>query len=157
MRPSDPERGAGTVLVLGLVAVAGVLAATLALVGQGLLAGARVRTAADLAALAGATVVAVPAGLTVTDPRAEDLACAAAADAAGRNRAEVVACRLTGPVLAVTVAAPGPWGEVRAGARAGPASARPRAVGADDSAGHQPRISTASSRPGSAGAATGRA
>ena len=118
------DRGAGTVLVVALVAVAGVLAATLALVGQGLLAGARARSAADLAALAGATVIAVPAGLTVTDPRAGDLACTAAADAAGRNGAAVTGCEVSGAVVTVTVGVRGPGGEILATARAGPATGR---------------------------------
>lgn len=125
MRPGsgarECDRGAGTVLVIALVAVAGILAATLALLGQGLLAGARARTAADLAALAGATVIAVPTGLTVTDPRAADLACTAAADTAARNGATVIRCGASGGVVAVTVGVAGPLGEATATARAGPA------------------------------------
>lgn len=116
----ERDRGAGTVLVIALVAVAGILAAALALLGQGLLAGARARTAADLAALAGATVIAVPAGLTVTDPRAADLACTAAADAAARNGATVIRCGASGGFVTVTVGVAGPLGEATATARAGP-------------------------------------
>lgn len=127
MTVADRDRGAGTVLVIALVAVAGVLAATLAVVGQGLLAGARARSAADLAALSGATVVAVPAGLVVTDPRAGDLACAAATDAAGRNGAAVTRCELSGGgVVTVTVGVPGPGGDVLASGRAGPTPGRDR-------------------------------
>ena len=55
MRQPRGDRGSGTVLVLGLVAVALVLATTLVGLGQVVAGRARAQTAADLAALAAAT------------------------------------------------------------------------------------------------------
>lgn len=116
----EVDRGAGAVLVIALVAVGMVLAGALAVLAQGHGASARARAAADLAALAGATVVSVPAGLTVTDPDAERAACAVAGTAAEHNGAVVVACELRGAVVTVTTAVAGPLGPQRATAAAGP-------------------------------------
>ncbi|MGC4745350.1 Rv3654c family TadE-like protein [Micromonospora sp. DT201] len=87
------ERGGATVLLLaiGLVLVLfGTFGAAVAAAGM---AGQRATVAADLGALAGAA-------------RAFDgdaMACASAADIAGRNGARLVDCRLDGLDLLVTV------------------------------------------------------
>ena len=120
-RPLEPaaDRGAATVLVLGLVAV--LLAMT---VGVMLLAGAvvashRARLAADLAALAGAA--------RLGDGEAVDRACATADRVAAMNDALLVSCAADGLALEVTVAVTAPvWPEpARARAKAGPAAAAP--------------------------------
>jgi secretion/DNA translocation related TadE-like protein len=58
--PRGPDAGAGTVLVLGLVAVGVLLALALSLLGQAVAARHRASTAADLAALAAAQVANAP-------------------------------------------------------------------------------------------------
>ncbi|PWR08311.1 helicase [Micromonospora acroterricola] len=91
--PPDPERGGATVLLLalGLVFVlAGTFGAAVAAAGM---AAQRAAVAADLGALAGAA-------------RAFDgdgVACASAADIAGRNGGRLVDCRLDGLDVLVTV------------------------------------------------------
>ncbi|MBA8811118.1 Rv3654c family TadE-like protein [Promicromonospora sukumoe] len=119
----DPERGAGTVLVLGVVAAALLLAVGIAALGAAQNARGAAQAAADLGALAGAT--ALRDGF---DP------CGTAGAAVTRNGAELAACEvLGGGVVRVvaTRAAVGPAGELgsaRATARAGPresATARP--------------------------------
>lgn len=117
------DRGAASVLVLALVAVLVAGAATFALATRTLGARAEARTAADLAALAAAQAIALPAGL-VRGPALgdeSDLACAAAGAAAAANRAEVVRCvaEVTG-VVTVTVRARAPVGWTEQTARAGP-------------------------------------
>lgn len=84
--PSAGDRGAGTVLVLALVAVALVLLAATGAVGAAAVAGTRAASAADLAALAGADVL---LGRTPGDP------CAAAGATATANRARLSACAIT--------------------------------------------------------------
>lgn len=113
----DRERGAGTVLVLGLVAVALLLAVGVAALGAAQNARGAAQSAADLGALAGAT--ALRAGF---DP------CGTAHAAVSRNGAEVVACEVLGRgavrvVAACPVGGPGRAfvpGSARASARAGP-------------------------------------
>ncbi|MET8319149.1 Rv3654c family TadE-like protein [Micromonospora sp. NPDC005189] len=89
----DTERGGATVLLLaiGLVFVLfGTFGAAIAAAGM---AGQRAAVAADLGALAGAA-------------RALDggaMACASAADIAGRNGGRLVGCRLDGLDVLVTV------------------------------------------------------
>ena len=111
----DSERGAGTVLVLGIVAAVLLLAAGIAALGAAQNARGATQGAADLGALAGAT--ALRDGF---DP------CGTAGSAVVRNGAELVSCAvLGGGVVQVTVtrAAVGPGGELgraHASARAGP-------------------------------------
>ncbi|MBO1753056.1 histidine kinase [Actinotalea sp. BY-33] len=125
----DPERGAGTVLVLALVAVVILLSASVAVLGRAQAAGASAQTAADLAALAAAASIAVPTGMVLA-PEARSAAggergCALAAPVAERNGAAVLACEEQGGgVVAVEVGAPGPMGQATGRAVAGPPSAR---------------------------------
>ncbi|MFD6443489.1 Rv3654c family TadE-like protein [Promicromonospora sp. NPDC060204] len=115
----DPERGAGTVLVLGIVAAALLLAVGIAALGAAQSARGTAQAAADLGAIAGAT--ALRDGF---DP------CGTAGAAVVRNGAEVVSCEVLGGGVvrvAATRAAVGPAGELggalgsaRATARAGP-------------------------------------
>lgn len=117
------ERGAGTVLVLTLVAVAMVCLAATGAVGAAAVAGARAASAADLAALAGADVL---LGRAVGRP------CSAAEVVATANGARLTACAVTGTrvggvevatavAVEVVLDAPGavPGAVARARARAG--------------------------------------
>ncbi|MDR7382956.1 Rv3654c family TadE-like protein [Promicromonospora iranensis] len=116
----DSERGAGTVLVLGIVAAILLLAVGIAALGAAQNARGAAQAAADLGALAGAT--ALRDGF---DP------CGTAGAAVSRNGAEVASCAvLGGGVVRVvaTRAAGGPGGalgEARASARAGPRATAP--------------------------------
>ena len=123
--PGVEERGSAAVLVAaacGAVIVLGTAAAT---VGGAAYASARARAAADLSALAGATVrVHELLGVSATDP------CAVAARVAAGNGAALTACAVDGGVnVAVTVSVPwsvrAHWAGGGAGAvasaRAGPA------------------------------------
>jgi secretion/DNA translocation related TadE-like protein len=118
---SRSERGAGTVLLLGLAAVVVLLALTLAALGSAQRARGTAQAAADLGALAGAT--ALRHGL---DP------CSTAAAAVERNAADLGACEVEpGGAVRVTTASAavgGGWwgdvGEAGARARAGPATLR---------------------------------
>ncbi|QFU97014.1 hypothetical protein KDY119_00507 [Luteimicrobium xylanilyticum] len=116
------ERGSGTVLVLGLVAVVVLLGTVLAGLGQAQAARSGAQGAADLAAVAGADAL-----------RHGEDACAVARVVAARNGGTVDACADEGGgVLRVEVhrAAPGvarlvgSGARATAAARAGPASAR---------------------------------
>jgi len=117
VRPGD--RGSGTVLALGLIAVALVLGLALAALSSAQGARGQAQTAADLAALAGAT--ALQGGWD---------ACPTARETVERNGAELVACVEQGDgVVRVDVVREatgwaGVLGTARAAARAGPASAR---------------------------------
>lgn len=115
------DRGAGTVLVLALVAVAMVCLAATGAVGAAAVAGARAASAADLAALAGADVLL---------GRAPGQPCAAAEVVAGADGARVTACTVTGTqvggvevttavAVEVVLDAPVLGGVARARARAG--------------------------------------
>ncbi|MCL2090707.1 MAG: flp pilus-assembly TadE/G-like family protein [Micrococcales bacterium] len=117
MRQPRGDRGSGTVLVLGLVAVALVLATTLVGLGQVVAGRARAQTAADLAALAAATRLQTTADIGD--------ACDLAGQVAARNGADLAGCAHEGGgVVQVTVAVPTPSGPTRTSARAGPSSAR---------------------------------
>ena len=115
----DPERGAGTVLVLGIVAAILLLALGIAALGTAQNARGATQAAADLGALAGAT--ALRDGF---DP------CGTARATVTRNGAEIASCEVfdTGVVrIVATRAATGPGGafsgalgQARASARAGP-------------------------------------
>ena len=94
---ASDECGAGTVLVVGVIAV--LLAAALGVSGliqaQVAAGRARARTAADLAALGGAT--ALSSVLAPADP------CEVAERVARANGAEVTACTVTGEDVTVEV------------------------------------------------------
>ncbi|MBU4215333.1 MAG: histidine kinase [Actinobacteria bacterium] len=116
-RCADRDAGAGSVLVLALVAVALVAAGAVASVGQVEAARARTQTAADLAALAGAS------RLVATGRTGES--CTLAEHVSARNRATVSSCTMVRPqVLEVRVTGRTPFGDATAVARAGPSSER---------------------------------
>lgn len=106
VRPSSGpgDRGSGTVLAVGLVGVlstllvAGLLVATVAVQGQ------RVRTAADLAALAAAG--------RVLEGGAEEEACRSARVVAQRNGAHLAGCALDADGAATAAGLPLPSVEV---------------------------------------------
>jgi secretion/DNA translocation related TadE-like protein len=81
------ERGSGTILSLGLVAVLGVLLASLLLLAQAGVMASRAATAADLSALAAADAA---RGLTSGRP------CSVAATVAAEHGARVTDCGTTG-------------------------------------------------------------
>ena len=94
-----PDDGSASVLLLAVLAVAAVLAGTLALTASARALGAATSSAADLAALAGAQAAAAP--WTGAVP------CTVAAEAATRNGAEIVTCEVDGlGVVEVTVRRP---------------------------------------------------
>jgi secretion/DNA translocation related TadE-like protein len=115
----DSERGAGTVLILGIVAAVLLLAVGIAALGAAQNARGTAQVAADLGALAGAT--ALRDGF---DP------CGTAGDAVTRNGAETASCEVLGGGVVRVVATRvvlgpggglgGALGEARASARAGP-------------------------------------
>ncbi|HEV8056755.1 MAG TPA: Rv3654c family TadE-like protein [Nocardioidaceae bacterium] len=112
LRPAD-ERGSGTVYVLGLVVLLLGLGVAVASLSGLVVAKHRAAAAADLAAVAAASVPAE--------------ACAIAADVARRNGTDLVDCVVVGQVVEVVVgvAARTPWRAeigVEARARAGPAT-----------------------------------
>lgn len=117
----DAERGAGTVLVLGVVAAVLVLALGLAALAHAQAARGAAQTGADLAALAAAT-----AARDGWDP------CGRAREVAARNAVSVTACaEQDGGVVRVDVATTAgvivlgvELGRASAAARAGPATAR---------------------------------
>nr|BFF19334.1 hypothetical protein GCM10025730_28550 [Promicromonospora thailandica] len=120
------ERGAGTVLVLGVVAAVLLLAVGIAALGAAQNARGAAQAAADLGALAGGTAL-----------RDGFDACAAASEAVTRNGAGMVSCEeLGGGVVRVVASRPvgGPLrhlvpgtahGSARAGPRPGPAAGPP--------------------------------
>ncbi|HEX9229738.1 MAG TPA: Rv3654c family TadE-like protein [Arthrobacter sp.] len=81
--PEHPERGAGTVLALGLGILVVLAAVLILLLAQSAAMAFRAAAAADLAALAAADAA---RGITPGDP------CAVAADVARRNGARVLSC-----------------------------------------------------------------
>ncbi len=108
------DRGAGTVLVLAIVAAVLALLLGALQVTRAVAAAHQARTAADLAAIAGAT------RLRSGDPAQ---ACAAAEAFAARNGAALQTCSVLGQDVWVTVAVttPGRWlSTAVAEARAGP-------------------------------------
>lgn len=111
---SRNDRGAGTVLVLGAVAV--LLSVTLGglLVARAVVASHQARLASDLSALAGAS--------RLSRAGSDDQACAQARRVARDNGALLIDCRATGLELEVSVAvAAPPWPDPAvARARAGP-------------------------------------
>lgn len=113
------ERGAGTVLVLGIVAGLVVVLVALGGLAQAQAARGRAQTGADLAALAAATAL-----------RDGWEPCGRARETAGRNGVRVVACAETGAGSVRVDVVSGPTvsvlgvalGEATAAARAGPAT-----------------------------------
>ncbi|WP_125612445.1 Rv3654c family TadE-like protein [Specibacter cremeus] len=81
------ERGAGTVLVVGLVMVLMILLASVLLLAQAAVAARRAATAADQSALAAADAA---RGLAPGEP------CRVAGEVAGRNGARLAACTIEG-------------------------------------------------------------
>jgi secretion/DNA translocation related TadE-like protein len=111
------DRGGATVLVVAMAGVLIFVTVGLAAAGGLVTAQRRAQSAADLAALAGASALADVSG--PAEP------CAAADRVAGRNAAVLDACTPVGRAIRVTVSVAGPdvpWREVRvtAEARAGP-------------------------------------
>lgn len=108
-----PDRGAGTVLVLTVVAAGMLVVLVVALLAQGYLAGARAHASADLAALAAAR----------TAVRGEpSRACRVAEEVAREHGAGVLRCSVepSGAVV-IEVEVTVPFGPAHAIARAGPA------------------------------------
>ena len=113
-RAPDREKGSGTVLALGLVAVAAALFAGSLLLTQAAVMASKAATAADLAALAAADAA---RGLAPGEP------CGAAEGVAARNNARVTSCQaLPGDVVEVTTELSQPFslGVAVGRARAGP-------------------------------------
>jgi secretion/DNA translocation related TadE-like protein len=81
--PECPERGAGTVLALGLGLLVVLTAVLMVLLAQSAAMASRAAAAADLAALAAADAA---RGISPGDP------CAVAADVAHRNHARILSC-----------------------------------------------------------------
>ena len=118
-RCGTADRGAGSVLVIAVTAVAIVLAGAVGLLGQVEGARARAQAGADLAALAGAT--------RMLSSHDVESACELAGQVAERNRTTIASCAHLGRgVLQVTVRSQAPIGDATATAKAGPISARPR-------------------------------
>jgi secretion/DNA translocation related TadE-like protein len=108
------DRGSASVWVLAIGLVVLVAAQAFAVVGSAMVARHRAQAAADLAALAAAMKVL----------EGESVACARAAEVSAHNGASLVACRLDGldVIVTVEVAAAGSvrWGAAQRSARAGP-------------------------------------
>lgn len=113
----DSERGSGSVLMLGVVAVALLMFGSCALLASAQQASGRARTAADLAALAAASAQARPDG---------GQACVAAGAVAAANGARLLACTDLGDgAIEVRVSVPARLrllGPATARSRAGPAA-----------------------------------
>ncbi|WP_258725966.1 Rv3654c family TadE-like protein [Cellulomonas sp. NS3] len=118
-RRCSDEIGSGTVLTLGVVAVAGVLLAVVALLAGAQGARGRAQAGADLAALAAAQHLLDHGGTDVSE------ACEVAEAAARRNDVRLSSCRGAGSgVVVVTTVRASAAGPATARARAGPVSAR---------------------------------
>jgi secretion/DNA translocation related TadE-like protein len=100
------DRGAASILALAAGLAITIIGSMIAVSASFLIAGEQARSAADLAALAGAAWA--HAG--------REVACARAGDFAARNQAAMLSCTLEGLDLSVTVEVRG----VRALAKAGP-------------------------------------
>lgn len=117
------DRGSGSVLVLGLLAVVAVLGGALAMLVGAQAGRSRAQTAADLGAIAGAHATL----------RGTDDACAVAGLVVRRHGAGLAACEVLsgGRVEVRAVVAVGP-GDARASAVAGPRGAGADVAGADE-------------------------
>lgn len=112
-RPTNTrERGAATVLMIGVVAIGLSLTAGAARLGGAIVARARADTAADAAALAAADMVALGRGSGAAERAARETASA--------NDGRLERCDCNGPVVEVEVAvvAPGLGATAHAEARA---------------------------------------
>ena len=108
------ERGAGTVLALGLGAVVMAMLLGLLFLAQAGVMASRAASAADLAALAAADAA---RGLASGEP------CAVAADVAAKHDAKLAACSVAGGNVVevrTELARPFQWGIATGRARAGP-------------------------------------
>ncbi len=126
-RAGCTDVGSGSVLLVAVVLVALALALVLAAVVQAQAARSSARAAADLAALAAAREIAIPAEVVLAAGLRPDSgpACARAGDVAQRNGARLTSCSTQGDlVVRVEVTRGTRWGAARAVAAAGPASAR---------------------------------
>jgi hypothetical protein len=126
MWPSgDREAGSGAVLVIGMVAVMVLLATAVSALVAAQRGRVVAQTAADLGALAAATAVAVPDGVTIA-PSAGEVpdACVLAEQSVARNGAVMRGCRqLPGGVVEVSTSRRTGPGTAQATARAGPSPA----------------------------------
>lgn len=132
------DRGAGTVLTLGLVAVALVLIAAISLLGRAQAARGAAQTAADLGALAAAQHLA--GGLGGAGPGAgaggASTACGIARSVVTANGAALTGCLLLGDgVVRVSTARAAGGETASASARAGPAPGSGGAGGATEPGG----------------------
>lgn len=110
----QPERGAGTVLALGLGAVVMAMLLGLLFLAQAGVMASRAASAADLAALAAADAA---RGLASGEP------CAVAADVAEKHDTRLTSCTVAGGnvvEVATEVANAFRWGVATGRARAGP-------------------------------------
>ncbi|HMO12378.1 MAG TPA: hypothetical protein PKB06_12955 [Actinotalea sp.] len=124
-RGRTADDGSGAALALALVGLMVTGAAVLAVAVAQLAAGQRARAAADLAALAGAELFVLPAGLVLAEGAVPaDGVCARAATVAAHNDAVLSACSVADRVVTVVVRVAGPLGAAGAEARAGPRSVR---------------------------------
>jgi len=117
------DRGSGTVLTLGLVAVVLVLFTAIALLGRAQSARGAAQAAADLGALAAAQqLLDGPGAGSGPASGAGGEACAIAREVAAANAAHLTGCVLLPEgVVRVTTERRGGLGNARASARAGPA------------------------------------
>jgi len=106
------DRGSASLWLLGVALAVLLLAGTVAMAGGLLVARHRAQSAADLGALAGALRAVEGPGV----------ACPASDRIVQANGARMVACRVEGldVVITVRVAGPAGWGTAEASARAGP-------------------------------------
>jgi secretion/DNA translocation related TadE-like protein len=107
----DGDRGAASVLAVGIVGAVVALTALVVPVATTFVASQRAANAADAAALAGADAI---------SGRVPGVACELAAQVAARNGAMLTSCEAEGPVVAVDVAVSSLGTQVTAAARAGP-------------------------------------
>lgn len=117
------DEGAGSVLVVALVAVVVLLAGALAVLARAQVARHEAQSAADLAALAAAGSLWRPPGVDV-DPDAWEVpvGCALAREVVDRHAAHLAACEVDDDgAVEVRVDVPTAWGTATARARAGPA------------------------------------
>jgi secretion/DNA translocation related TadE-like protein len=128
----DGDAGSATLWALRLAMVLWVCVAAVVLAGVAVIARHRAATAADMAALAAASVIGRGelAGESAGDPGGGSRACAAANEIALANDAIVTRCHVTGQVVDVSTSVRVPalgvltdlgLGSVSAQARAGPA------------------------------------
>jgi secretion/DNA translocation related TadE-like protein len=101
---NDSEAGSASLWALSLAMVLWVCVAAVVLAGVAVIARHRAATAADMAALAAASVIGRGelAGEVAGDPGSGARACAAASAIAVANDASVTSCQVSGQVVDVT-------------------------------------------------------